>query len=73
MNLADLQYAPELILSAPTVLYRIQRLRPRPGGIAIGPLRVPPPRPLSSRFDLPDTPVGYLAESAEAAVSSGMR
>lgn len=68
MKLTDLQFAPEFTLSAPTVLHRVQRLRARPGGLSFGPLRVPPPGLLLSRFDLPDAAVGYFAETPETAI-----
>ncbi|MBC7603057.1 MAG: RES family NAD+ phosphorylase [Ramlibacter sp.] len=68
MKITELQYAPVLSLSAPTVLHRVQRLKARSGGAAIGPLRVPPPGLLLNRFDLPNVSVGYFAETPEAAV-----
>jgi hypothetical protein len=46
----------------------VQGLKARPGGLSIGPLRVPPSGLLLNRFDLPNTAVGYFAETPEAAV-----
>jgi hypothetical protein len=68
MKLSDLQYAVESDLRAPSILYRIQRQRSRPGTVAVGPLRVAPSGLLRARFDLPHLEVGYFAESGETAV-----
>jgi len=68
MKLADFQYAPELSLAEHATLYRVQRLRSRPGTVAIGPLRVPPRGLLVGRFDLVDGEVAYFAESPETAL-----
>lgn len=68
MKLTDLQYAPELNFSAPSVVHRVQRLTARRGSVAFGSLRVPPRGLLLGRFDLPNMEVGYFAETPEAAV-----
>lgn len=68
MNLADLQFAPDYSLGAPSILHRVQRAPAHRNSIAIGVLRVPPGGLLLNRFDLPDDVVGYFAEIPEAAV-----
>lgn len=68
MKLASLQYAPQSDLSAGQALFRIQLARARPDTVRIGALRLAPSHLLSGRFDLPGVPVGYFAESPEAAV-----
>lgn len=49
-------------------LYRVQRLRARPGSVAIGPLRLPPVGLMVGRFDLVEAPVAYLATSPDTAI-----
>lgn len=68
MKLAELEHAPDFILPAPSILYRVQRLRSRRGAVAVGQLRIPPRGLLLNRFDLVDDEVAYFAESSEAAV-----
>ncbi|MBK1614543.1 hypothetical protein CKO44_13800 [Rubrivivax gelatinosus] len=68
MKLAELEHAPDFILPAPRILYRVQRLRSRRGAVAVGPLRIPPRGLLLNRFDLVDDEVAYFAETSEAAV-----
>jgi hypothetical protein len=41
MNLSDLPYAPDLVLPAPTVMFRVQRLRQRKGTVTTGQFRTP--------------------------------
>ncbi|HEX6704873.1 MAG TPA: RES family NAD+ phosphorylase [Albitalea sp.] len=68
MNLADFQYAPELTLPDHATLFRVQRLRSRPGTVRIRDLRVPPRGLLLGRFDLVDGEVAYFAEAPETAI-----
>lgn len=68
MKLEELEHAPEFVLPSPSILYRVQRLRSRPGAVAVGPLRLPPRGLLLNRFDLVDDEVAYFAESSDTAV-----
>jgi RES domain len=68
MKLAELEHAVDFTLPAPSILYRVQRLRSRRGAVAVGSLRTPPRGLLLNRFDLVDDEVGYFAESSETAV-----
>jgi hypothetical protein len=68
MKLSDLEIAPDLILPEHSVLYRIQRRRPRRGAVPIGPIRVPQRGGLIGRFDVVTDEVGYFAESPETAI-----
>lgn len=68
MKLKEFEHAPELDLPSPCILYRVQRLRSRPGAVAVGALRVPSRGLLLNRFDLVDDEVAYFAESSETAV-----
>ena len=67
MKLSTLEFVPSRILTAPQILYRIQRLRARAGTLSVGPLRVAPAHLLAGRFDLKGVPVGYFAETPETA------
>ena len=67
MNLFTLQYAPTVVLPTSFTLYRVQRLRCRPGSIKAGALRLPPLGLCAGRFDLLTLPVGYFAETPETA------
>lgn len=68
MKLEELEHAPDFILPAPSILYRVQRMRSRRGAVAVGHLRVAPRGLLLNRFDLVDAEVAYFAESSETAV-----
>ncbi|MDG0852200.1 RES family NAD+ phosphorylase [Roseateles puraquae] len=68
MKLADLEFVPSFELPAPTVLYRVQRIRARRGTVRIGRLLLPPSGLLSGRFDVAGVSVGYFAEAPETAV-----
>lgn len=68
MKLVELQRANDYTLTTPTVLYRVQRRRSRPGSVAVGELRVAPRGLLLNRFDLPDDEVAYFSDSAETAI-----
>ncbi len=68
MRLTDLQYAPDCQLPAHSVLYRIQRIRSRPGTVSIGVLRLLPAGLMVGRFDLSTAVAGYFAETAETAI-----
>lgn len=68
MKLVELEHAVDFTLPAPSILYRVQRLRSRRGAVAVGTLRVAPRGLLVNRFDLVDEEVAYLAESSETAV-----
>lgn len=68
MKLSDLQYAPDLALPVPTVMFRVQRLRQRKGTVATGHFRTPGRGVALNRFDLSTDEVGYCAEAAETAI-----
>jgi RES domain-containing protein len=68
MDLATLQYAPELELPQGATLYRVQLSRARKTSQRIGPLCLAPIGTRNGRFDLAAEPVAYLAESPETAL-----
>lgn len=68
MNLDTLEFVPERRLPTGATLYRVQLSRARRDSQRIGPLRLAPPSLMSGRFDLPATPVAYLAESPDTAL-----
>lgn len=68
MKLADFEYAPSLELAAPTVLYRVQLIRARPGSVRRGRVLLPPSNLLNGRFDVVGVPVAYFAEAPETAI-----
>jgi hypothetical protein len=67
MKLADLESAPGFDLPVPSVLFRIQRSRVRPGSLRVGRILLPPTHLLSGRFDIAGVPVGYFSEAPETA------
>lgn len=67
MKLADLEFAPRFDLPAPSVLFRIQRIRARRGSLRVGRILLPPTHLLSGRFDIAGVPVGYFAEAPDTA------
>jgi hypothetical protein len=67
MELHDLQYLPALPWPAARTVYRIQRIRNRPGTLTVGALKLAPLGDQSGRFALPDQATGYFAESPETA------
>ena len=68
MNLEDLQFCAGHELPATTVIFRTQRTRARPGTLNFGGIKLPPAGLLLNRFDLPDSAVGYFAETQETCV-----
>jgi hypothetical protein len=68
MKLQDLQYLPPITLAGSQTVYRIQRIKARPGAAAVGPLRMAPIGDMSSRFAVATTEGGYFAESPETAI-----
>lgn len=67
MNLHDL-HPPTLEISAHETLYRIQRTRARRDSVRIKGYVLAPIGGLTGRFDLPDEPIAYLADSPETAL-----
>lgn len=63
MKLQDLQYLPPITLAASQTVYRVQRIRGRPGAASIGPLKMAPIGDMSSRFAVSSAEAGYFAES----------
>ena len=68
MKLQDLQYLPPITLAASQTVYRVQRIRVRPGAAAIGPLKMAAIGDMSSRFAVASAVVGYFAESPETVI-----
>lgn len=68
MKLHDLQYLPPVTLPASQTVYRVQRIKARPGAVAIGPLKIAPIGDMSGRFALASTATAYFAESPETAL-----
>lgn len=68
MKLHDLQYLPPITLAASQTVYRVQRVKTRPGTASIGPLKLAPAGDMSGRFALAEAPTGYFAESPETAI-----
>lgn len=68
MKLHDLQYLPPVTLAASQTVYRVQRIRARPGVASVGPLKMAPIGDMSGRFALAGTETVYVAESPETAV-----
>lgn len=68
MKLHDLQYLPPVTLAASQTVYRVQRIKARPGAVLIGPLKMAPIGDMSGRFALAKTETGYFAESPETAI-----
>lgn len=65
MKLHDLYYLPPVTLAASHTVYRVQRIKARPGAASIGPLKMAPIGDMSGRFALAMTETGYFAESPE--------
>ena len=68
MKLHDLQYLPPFTLAASQTVYRVQRIKARPGAVSVGPLKMAPIGDMSGRFALTKTETGYFAESPETAI-----
>lgn len=68
MQLHELQYLPPVTLSASQTVYRVQRIKARPGAVTTGPLKTAPIGDMSGRFALTGAATGYFAESPETAV-----
>ena len=68
MKLHDLQYLPPVTLAASQTVYRVQRIKARPGAASIGPLKMAPVGDMYARFALASTETCYFAESPETAV-----
>lgn len=68
MKLHDLQYLPPVTLAASQTVYRVQRIKARPGALTVGPLKMAPIGDMSGRFALAKTETGYFAESPETAL-----
>ena len=68
MKLHDLQYLPPVTLAASQTVYRVQRIKARPGAVSVGPLKLSPIGDMSGRFALAKTVTGYFAESPETAI-----
>ena len=68
MQLHELQYLPPVTLSASQTVYRVQRIKARPGAVTTGALKTAPIGDMSGRFALTGAATGYFAESPETAV-----
>lgn len=68
MKIHDLYYLPPITLAASQTVYRVQRIKARPGAASIGPLKLAPIGDMSGRFALAMTETGYFAESPETAI-----
>jgi RES domain len=68
MKLHELQYLPPVTLAASHTVYRVQRIKARPGAVSVGPLKMAPIGDVSGRFALAKTETGYFAESPETAI-----
>ena len=68
MKLHDLQYLPPVTLAASQTVYRVQRIKARPGAASIGPLKMAPISDMYGRFALATTETCYFAESPETAI-----
>jgi hypothetical protein len=68
MKLHDLQYLPPVTLAASQTVYRVQRIKARPGSASIGPLKMAPIGDMYGRFALANTDTCYFAESPDTAV-----
>jgi hypothetical protein len=68
MQLHEFQYLPPVTLSASQTVYRVQRIKARPGAVTTGPLKTAPIGDMSGRFALTGAATGYFAESPETAV-----
>ena len=68
MPLHELQYLPPVTLSASQTVYRVQRIKARPGAVTTGALKTAPIGDMSGRFALTGAATGYFAESPETAV-----
>jgi hypothetical protein len=65
MKLQDLQYLPPITLATSKTVYRVQRIRARPGAASVGPLKIAPIGDMSSRFAVA---TADFAESPETAI-----
>lgn len=68
MKFHDLQYLPPVTLAASQTVYRVQRVKARPGAASIGPLKMAPIGEMSGRFALAKAATCYFAESPETAL-----